>query len=397
MGTPLVMGRATFDSIGRPLPGRTTSCDPRPRLVRRRRARRALPRQAARDRRRAARRRRTSSGALRSTSRRCRWPPHQVLTEVHLAPDGDAHYPEFDRDRLGRDPPRGPHRPRPGVRDQVAGAGVTETESDPEARRSPPWVGPGVAVQHDSGARACRVVGRTRAGGRASGRPRVTRAPCRSPPPGASATSCSTCSPPGRPDFRSSISTTSTSWPRTPGSSMRCAPRPTGPPTHRRCALLVRRVLPRGGRALGRRRPVRDGTAPGGALEAGHALVPLRRHAGAARRGHGLLQGLFTPLPRRARAHPGRRPASCDLVPSVLATDRHRGWLLHGRAAPPARPTPCAAATVLARDPGGWPGTSTSSLRPGLRTVVAAATLRAFEAVVETGHRDPQPDCRRAR
>ena len=97
MGGALVMGRATYDSIGRPLPGRTTIVVTRnPDWS----ADGVLVAHSLDDgagaRRRAARARPTSSAAPRSTSRRCRWPTHQVLTEVHRSPDGDAHYPEFD-------------------------------------------------------------------------------------------------------------------------------------------------------------------------------------------------------------------------------------------------------------------------------------------------------------
>ncbi len=96
MGGVLVMGRATYDSIGRPLPGRTTIVVTR------------NPDWSA-------------EGVLvaHSSTKRWRWRPeqpgevfvaggtqlyeqtlplatHQVLTEVHLTVDGDARYPEFD-------------------------------------------------------------------------------------------------------------------------------------------------------------------------------------------------------------------------------------------------------------------------------------------------------------
>jgi dihydrofolate reductase len=98
MGGVLVMGRATYDSIGRPLPGRTTI---------------VLTRDPAWS----------ADGVLVAHSlddglalagdqpgetfvvggtqvyeQALPLATHQVLTEVHLAPDGDAHYPEFDPD-----------------------------------------------------------------------------------------------------------------------------------------------------------------------------------------------------------------------------------------------------------------------------------------------------------
>ena len=97
MGHVLVMGRATYESIGRPLPGRTTI---------------VLTRDPAW----------TAEGVLVARSLDAalelasRIDPEvfvvggaavyaqaldradaQVLTEVHLSPDGDTHYPEFDR------------------------------------------------------------------------------------------------------------------------------------------------------------------------------------------------------------------------------------------------------------------------------------------------------------
>jgi dihydrofolate reductase len=98
MGGTLVMGRTTYDSIGRPLPGRTTivvtrdhdwSADgvlvahslgealalaaeqPGPTFV---------------------------AGGTQLYEQTLPRATHQVLTEVHRSPDGDAHYPEFDLD-----------------------------------------------------------------------------------------------------------------------------------------------------------------------------------------------------------------------------------------------------------------------------------------------------------
>ena len=98
MGGVLVMGRATYDSIGRPLPGRTTIV-----VTRDPTGRRTACSSPTRSTRRStspptSRARRSSSVAPRSTSRRCPLATHQVLTEVHLSPAGDAFYPAFDLD-----------------------------------------------------------------------------------------------------------------------------------------------------------------------------------------------------------------------------------------------------------------------------------------------------------
>ncbi len=92
------MGRATYDSIGRPLPGPDHDrADPRPGLVGR-----------------------GGAGRADRSTRRLDWRPGideevfvvggatvyaealeradaQVLTEVHLSPEGDTHYPSFER------------------------------------------------------------------------------------------------------------------------------------------------------------------------------------------------------------------------------------------------------------------------------------------------------------
>ena len=97
MGHTLVMGRATYDSIGRPLPGRTTvvltrspdwhaagvlvahSVDEALRIAR------ALPGDAM------------VVGGAQVYEQALPFATHQVLTEVHLTPDGDTRYPVFDR------------------------------------------------------------------------------------------------------------------------------------------------------------------------------------------------------------------------------------------------------------------------------------------------------------
>lgn len=98
MGGTLVMGRATYDSIGRPLPGRTTivvtrnpdwsadgvlvahSLDAALALAAERPGGVFV------------------AGGAQIYQQALPLATHQVLTEVHGSPEGDAHYPEFDRD-----------------------------------------------------------------------------------------------------------------------------------------------------------------------------------------------------------------------------------------------------------------------------------------------------------
>jgi dihydrofolate reductase len=98
MGGTLVMGRATYDSIGRPLPGRTTIVITRNPgwsadgvLV-------AHSLDEALD---------VAAGQPGETfvvggtqiyEQALPLATHQVLTEVHQRPDGDAHYPAFEPD-----------------------------------------------------------------------------------------------------------------------------------------------------------------------------------------------------------------------------------------------------------------------------------------------------------
>jgi dihydrofolate reductase len=98
MGGVLVMGRATYDSIGRPLPGRTTVVVTRNPdwsaegvLVAR-----SLDEALAL----AAEQRGETFvvGGTQIYEQALPRATHQVLTEVDLAPGGDAHYPEFDTD-----------------------------------------------------------------------------------------------------------------------------------------------------------------------------------------------------------------------------------------------------------------------------------------------------------
>jgi dihydrofolate reductase len=97
LGHVLVMGRATYDSIGRALPGRTTIVLTRdrgwqapgvlvaPNLDAALELAEGLPGEVY-----------VVGGASVYAAALDR-ADAQVLTEVHLRPDGDTHYPEFDR------------------------------------------------------------------------------------------------------------------------------------------------------------------------------------------------------------------------------------------------------------------------------------------------------------
>jgi dihydrofolate reductase len=108
MGGTLVMGRTTYESIGRPLPGRTTVVVTRNRdwapddvLV-------AHTLEEALD---LAARQPGETFVVGGTQVYEQTLPlatHQVLTEVHQSPPGDAHYPEFDLDEW-REVRREPH------------------------------------------------------------------------------------------------------------------------------------------------------------------------------------------------------------------------------------------------------------------------------------------------
>jgi len=96
MGGTLVMGRATYDSIGRPLPGRTTvvvtrnpdwsadgvlvahSLDTALAIAAEQPGETYVV------------------GGTQIYEQALPLATHQVLTEVHRSPDGDAHYPDFD-------------------------------------------------------------------------------------------------------------------------------------------------------------------------------------------------------------------------------------------------------------------------------------------------------------
>jgi dihydrofolate reductase len=98
MGGVLVMGRATYDSIGRPLPGRTTivvTRDPGWRadgVLVAHSLDQALELAAEQP------GETFVVGGSQVYEQALPLATHQVLTEVDLVPEGDAHYPEFDPD-----------------------------------------------------------------------------------------------------------------------------------------------------------------------------------------------------------------------------------------------------------------------------------------------------------
>jgi dihydrofolate reductase len=98
LGHTLVMGRATYDSIGRPLPGRTTI------VLTRDPAWSADGVLVARDLDRALELAGDLSGDVMIAggaqvyADALALADEQILTEVHLSPDGDTFYPAFDRE-----------------------------------------------------------------------------------------------------------------------------------------------------------------------------------------------------------------------------------------------------------------------------------------------------------
>jgi dihydrofolate reductase len=100
LGHTLLMGRATWDSIGRPLPGRTTvvltrseSWKPGFEGVHVAHSMSAALELCA-----SLRGDTIVAGGTQVYSAAMPWATHQVLTEVHFSPAGDAVYPEFSLD-----------------------------------------------------------------------------------------------------------------------------------------------------------------------------------------------------------------------------------------------------------------------------------------------------------
>ena len=98
LGGTLVMGRATYDSIGRPLPGRTTIVVTRnPDWS----AEGVLVAHSLEEALSLAAEQPGETyvvGGTQIYEQALSLATHQVLTEVHQSPDGDAHYPTFDPD-----------------------------------------------------------------------------------------------------------------------------------------------------------------------------------------------------------------------------------------------------------------------------------------------------------
>lgn len=113
LGHTLVMGRATWDSIGRPLPGRTTIVVTRnPDWTAGEYADRVLVAHSLAEALELAAQQPGDTiiaGGTQIYEQAMSSATHQILTEVHLTPEGDAHYPEFDRtewietDRISRE------------------------------------------------------------------------------------------------------------------------------------------------------------------------------------------------------------------------------------------------------------------------------------------------------
>ncbi len=96
LGHTLVMGRLTFDSIGRPLPGRRTVVVTRNRAWSAEGVEVAHTLDEALDLAAAHEGDTVIAGGTEVYAAAMPVLTHQVLTEVHRTVDGDAHYPEFD-------------------------------------------------------------------------------------------------------------------------------------------------------------------------------------------------------------------------------------------------------------------------------------------------------------
>ena len=105
LGHTLVMGRATYDSIGRPLPGpHHDRAHPRPRLARRRACR---PRRRIEEALALAEGDVYVAGGAAVYAAALPYADEQVISEVDLEPEGDTYYPAFDRSEwqeVGREP-----------------------------------------------------------------------------------------------------------------------------------------------------------------------------------------------------------------------------------------------------------------------------------------------------
>ena len=95
-GNTVLMGRATYDSIGHPLPYRTNVVVTRDRMWRGEGVFVAPSVEEAIELARGFDGDIMIGGGTQVYAAAMPYATHQVLTEVHQSPDGDAHYPEFD-------------------------------------------------------------------------------------------------------------------------------------------------------------------------------------------------------------------------------------------------------------------------------------------------------------
>ena len=111
MGHTLVMGRATYDSIGRPLPGpHHDRADPRPGLAR---PTACSPRASIEEALALAEGDVFVAGGAAVYEAALPYADEQLLSEIDLEPEGDTFYPAFDRAEwreVGREQPRGVRR-----------------------------------------------------------------------------------------------------------------------------------------------------------------------------------------------------------------------------------------------------------------------------------------------
>lgn len=97
-GHPVIMGRKTYESIGRPLPKRTNVVVTRPQgLSSRRLPRRGIARTGCRPVR-TRPRKSSSSEERKSTRRRCPMADRLYLTEIDSDYEGDTRFPEWKRE-----------------------------------------------------------------------------------------------------------------------------------------------------------------------------------------------------------------------------------------------------------------------------------------------------------
>ena len=102
-GHTVVMGRRTFDSIGHPLPYRTNVVVTRDPAWARDHVFTASSVEGAIDLARGFDGDVMVMGGAQVYRQAMPYATHQILTEVHLSPEGDTHYPDFDRSEWRED------------------------------------------------------------------------------------------------------------------------------------------------------------------------------------------------------------------------------------------------------------------------------------------------------